>query len=287
MNNCKINEVEDNFTIMVVNCRSICNKLDKFRTVLETYTPDVAVAVETWLDDEYTTNEISMNGYTLFRKDRNKHGGGVMIVVKDELKSKFLWNDEKAEMVCINLRLKHNNLKIIGVYRPPNDQNNTLERLEEHLCASGFDGRLIIAGDLNMPGVRWTTGGNGKGKGLLQIAATEISNRGLVQTVREGTRETSTGTNNVLDVILIKPEEMWIDTEIIPGISDHKIPLVKLAINSIREHKKNVRKLWMFKKTKKNELQKEFDDRYAQWDKDTQDNGINTCGKNLLQLLMT
>lgn len=37
--------------IMVVNCRSLCNKVDKFRTMLEIYDPEIVVATETWLDE--------------------------------------------------------------------------------------------------------------------------------------------------------------------------------------------------------------------------------------------
>jgi len=47
---------------------------------------DVVGISETWLSDRISDNEISIQGYTLFRKDRNStnksKGGGVALYVK-------------------------------------------------------------------------------------------------------------------------------------------------------------------------------------------------------------
>jgi hypothetical protein len=50
-------------------------------------------------------------------------------------------------------------------------------------------------------------------------------NEGFTQVVREGTRITSSGVNNILDVALVKPDEIWARTTVVDGISDSRIYL--------------------------------------------------------------
>lgn len=69
-------ERSQEISLMVVNCRSLVNKVDEFRTLLELYQPEVVVAVETWLGEGFTERELTIDGYTLHRRDRDRHGGG-------------------------------------------------------------------------------------------------------------------------------------------------------------------------------------------------------------------
>ena len=48
---------------------------------------DCIIITETHLDDTIDSREIDIAGYQLFRKDRNRSGGGVAIYIKDELAS--------------------------------------------------------------------------------------------------------------------------------------------------------------------------------------------------------
>jgi len=36
---------------------------------------------ETWLSPDIKDNELSIDGYRIFRLDRNRHGGGVVLVI--------------------------------------------------------------------------------------------------------------------------------------------------------------------------------------------------------------
>ena len=38
-----------------------------------------------WLCDSILNTEISLPGYTIFRRDRDRYGGGVLIFIKTEL----------------------------------------------------------------------------------------------------------------------------------------------------------------------------------------------------------
>ena len=50
-------------------------------------TPDVVCIIESKLCKNICDSEISIQGYKLFRKDRNRRGGGVLIYCKDSLQS--------------------------------------------------------------------------------------------------------------------------------------------------------------------------------------------------------
>ena len=44
------------------------------------YKPCVVCLVETWLDSSIDDVEISIQGYTIVRRDHSRHGGGILIV---------------------------------------------------------------------------------------------------------------------------------------------------------------------------------------------------------------
>ena len=56
-----------------------------------TYNSDIAACiVETWLDASVSDNEINFAGFSVYRCDRNRHGGGVLLFVKNYLGVKVL-----------------------------------------------------------------------------------------------------------------------------------------------------------------------------------------------------
>ena len=71
---------------------------------------DILVVGETKLDDTFPVNQFALNGFSKpYRKDRNRHGGGVMIFVRDDAPSKSVNNptfpdDIEAILVQINLK---------------------------------------------------------------------------------------------------------------------------------------------------------------------------------------
>ena len=55
---------------MVINARSLRNKLLDFQAVVYTREIDIVIVSETWLDNTVSDYGILPNGYTIFRKDR-------------------------------------------------------------------------------------------------------------------------------------------------------------------------------------------------------------------------
>ena len=44
---------------------------------------DIMGVCETFIDSNVADNEISIDGYSIVKKDRNRHGGGVLLYVRD------------------------------------------------------------------------------------------------------------------------------------------------------------------------------------------------------------
>jgi Reverse transcriptase (RNA-dependent DNA polymerase)/Endonuclease-reverse transcriptase len=257
-------ERSQEISLMVVNCRSLANKVDEFRTLLELYQPEVVVAVETWLGEGFTERELTIDGYTLHRRDRDRHGGGVMVALKTGIQGTLLWTEEEVEMMGIKIVVGGNSIEIIAAYRPPGGDLGLLHCLEDRLNARDDAESLIIAGDLNMPNVNWTTGSTSEGKGVMQNIVTGIVNEGFQQVVEEGTRSKRLGGSSILDVVLVKPRELWARTEVVDGISDHQVPIVSLALAPVRT--RNVgKKVWGYRRAKAREVRKAFEDRFEKW----------------------
>lgn len=58
-------------------------KIDDLRIICSVYLPDVICVVETWLDPNIDDSEIIIQGYCVHRVDLNRHGGGILVFIKD------------------------------------------------------------------------------------------------------------------------------------------------------------------------------------------------------------
>ena len=68
-------------------CQSLMNSV---LSVKITVHAGVVCIVETWLGEEITDSEISLPDYQLYRLDRNRHGGGVLMYVHKSFSCKVL-----------------------------------------------------------------------------------------------------------------------------------------------------------------------------------------------------
>lgn len=62
-----------------MNVRSLLPKLDMVRIWVLNTSPDVLVISETWLNRTVSDKTIGIDGYTVYRADRPKRGGGVAV----------------------------------------------------------------------------------------------------------------------------------------------------------------------------------------------------------------
>ena len=71
------------FKIAALNIASLISHIDELKMVMSSQTLDILAINETRLDSTIADKDISIIGYNVVRKDRNRHGGGVLLYVKE------------------------------------------------------------------------------------------------------------------------------------------------------------------------------------------------------------
>ena len=119
---------------------------------------DIFAISESKLDASIHDNEIKIDGYDFYRLDHNRHGGGVLFYVNEQLESHPLkhLSDSNYESLWIKVCLsKTKPIFLSVVYRPPSngsDLDSTenlcayLKQCEKQLPRSN---EVFICGDLN------------------------------------------------------------------------------------------------------------------------------------------
>ena len=73
--------ISNHLKILYYNARSLLPKLDDLKVLSETQFPDIICVVETWLSSDISDSELEITNYQIFRRDRDRHGGGVLMYV--------------------------------------------------------------------------------------------------------------------------------------------------------------------------------------------------------------
>lgn len=82
------------------------NKLTPLHSMILSSDYSIYCFSETWLSNTIYNKEIFPSGFYVYRNDRNKRGGGVLIAVKDTLSCQLLSSPNSLEVVTIRILLK-------------------------------------------------------------------------------------------------------------------------------------------------------------------------------------
>ena len=104
------------------NACSIINKLPELQLLLRVNMPAVVGICETHAYPEIPDELICPTGYNIFRKDRNKFGGGVALLIRNdiivsEITTSNMYKD--IEFCCVDIMLNRDKFRVILYYRPP------------------------------------------------------------------------------------------------------------------------------------------------------------------------
>ena len=151
----------NNFRVLVMNCQSIRNKRSELNESIEYVKPDAIIGCESWLASEHKNCEIFPEGYNknVFRKDRNKNGGGVFISVHDTFNTVTVESGENdCELQWTEVQTKEKSVLIGSFYRPPNAKIDCLENLQSSMANINEHNKekpIFLAGDFNLPHINW------------------------------------------------------------------------------------------------------------------------------------
>lgn len=105
--------------LLNINARSVVNKVVDHESLILTYSPHVIVVTETWLNHDIADHEIVPPGYRMLRKDRDRRGGGVAVILRDELLVTRLADIPDLECLWVKTGLGEVTIIIGACYRPP------------------------------------------------------------------------------------------------------------------------------------------------------------------------
>ena len=107
---------------------------------------DIICLNETFCDDSIADNEISLPDYSIERKDRNHHGGGVAMYIRNNLTfvCRIDLETDDVECIWVEIKCKHRQPVLMSsIYRPPSSSSDIIDR------ASSECKKIIVTGDFN------------------------------------------------------------------------------------------------------------------------------------------
>ena len=107
---------------------------------------------ETWLTDNDDIDSLMVPGYNNYAiKNRNTHGGGVMIQIQDSMSLLETHSTEMEETLLVSLQYKKYRFKLDTVYNPPRTIKLKFVKKLENLndltslnCSNGINGAFNI-----------------------------------------------------------------------------------------------------------------------------------------------
>ena len=92
-----------------ININFLESKFEALKSLIKD-TLDIFVVTETKIDEAYPTSQLKFEGFgSPFRLDRNKHGGGVMVYIREYLPCKLIPLHKKPKDILFELTLRNKN----------------------------------------------------------------------------------------------------------------------------------------------------------------------------------
>ena len=236
-------------SILSFNARSLLPKMDILRAVCSCGGYDFITVTETWLSAGVLDRELYLPGFTVIRRDRNRHGGGVAIYVSNAFSVRPLVDSGlQLELIFLECTIK-SHLYTLGVfYRPPDASAGCLTSLYNYVSCLRHQNHsnMILCGDFNID-VSATPLASCTSSNLLNQLCTDFC---LSQVVSKPTRVTPTSSTTIDLVLLSAPESLISSSVLSPiGTSDHNSVSVTLKLPSDhRATSRPTRSIWLYKK---------------------------------------
>lgn len=219
------------------------NKTEELEAFLLEHSPHVVTITETWLSSRIPSSDVFPPGYIVLRKDRCSRGGGVAILVRDDIPTMPMPDVEGIEALWCKISVGRFVFFVGVMYRPPNADCSTLHALVDYMQRYVHETKkIILTGDFNLSSINWATLDHGTADSYCAEALLEIAfNFGLKQIIHAPTRVTQ-NSSSILDLTFLSDSvpDNTIFWETVTGIADHKATTCSLTLyNPPQARKKN------------------------------------------------
>ena len=250
-----------------LNINSIRGKKLDLLAFLDVHNPHIVAVQETKIDSSIATSELFPETcpYNIFRKDRNLHGGGVMLLIHKDIPHiplSELEND--SESVWVKVFANKTSHYVASWYRPPGGSSEDFHLFGDQLdqIRNKHKGNKLpsvhVLGDFNFKDIAWPDRLNKSGSMLSQSEGQMLidimNDHGLEQLVHFPTRE-----KNTLDLILTSLPGQFQEIHSPDKLSDHDVVLGTLKFY-IPPKKKPRRKVYLYHKGDFESMRKDVSD---------------------------
>ena len=142
---------DKHFKILQWNIRGFNSNKNEITALIDKYRPQIILLQETFLTQEV---KIKLKNYIVIRKDRTRHGGGVLVGVEKNIGYTEINIGSNLEVIAINTVIQNRIYSIVNIYLPPN-RNICKQELDQ--LQNKLEKDLIIAGDMNAHHHRWNS----------------------------------------------------------------------------------------------------------------------------------
>ena len=121
------------FSIKHLNIASLIKHIDQLRINLIDKPCHILNVNETRLSDDINDGFVKIDGYEIFRADRNRAGGGVALYIKTAINANLRQDliPDGLEAICLEIkRTKSKPFFVISWYRPPNSPAEIFDKFE-------------------------------------------------------------------------------------------------------------------------------------------------------------
>ena len=201
-----------------LNIHYLLPKLDEIRLTLNKQCNiDIFSMCETFLSNVVSDNEIDIHGYSIFRRDRQSLGGGLIIYYKNNINCirRLDLENDNSELMWLEVKQPgQSSFLLCYCYRPPSEAREWIDQFEACVEKSLLENKeTLVLGDVNYnildetpyvkPWLRMITGLN------------------LKQVINFPTRVTS-NTKTLIDHVYTNTPENIVETTVpCYSISDH------------------------------------------------------------------
>jgi hypothetical protein len=212
------------FNINSITCDS---RLEQLSVLAHELNLSCLCLVESKLSDDIDPCVFKMDGYTAIHKHRNRHGGGVLVYIRQDIPfSRITPNESQGiEHISVDILVNKQVHNINVFYRPPNsdlfsqnlflsDISTVLKGLRRHPCH-----KVIITGDMNFGSV-YNYFGALRDKPLDNRAPEVFGNNGFQQLIDRPTRYQGLSVS-LIDLIFVNSSEGVLLAGVLSPIADH------------------------------------------------------------------
>ena len=190
---------------------------------------DLLAITETHLNkDIHEDNEISIDQYSLIRKDRTgqtNHWGGVLVYYRNSLELHEMNIETKIESIWLDIIFKSQKLLLGCIYRPPNDKK-FLQNFNVILNDICHRSNILLIGDFNIDL-------SDNDKTLTRDFKQLLAGQNLVNHIKDYTRITDSSKTLIDLAITASQSKVTKSGTFGTGISDHD--LIYVVVNSFRK----------------------------------------------------